>query len=163
MCNEKPATVHFKEAYNGQIREMHLCEECAAKGGFETQGPVSLTDFLFGGESAPQADPASDKSCPVCHMRQRDFSKTSRLGCEACYETFREELEPLLEDFQKGRGHVGKVPGKAKISAGITSLRRRMDSAIVEEDFEEAAQLRDEIQKLEKGVSTGKRKTLKHS
>jgi protein arginine kinase activator len=149
MCKKNAATVHFKEARDGQVREMHLCEECAGKSGVDAQAPVSLADFLFGVEVRKERDPASDKSCPNCHMRHADFLKTSRLGCPVCYEAFREELQPLLADVQRGERHVGKAPKKARRTTDLAALRKRMAGAVEGEQFEEAARLRDRIREME--------------
>jgi protein arginine kinase activator len=149
-CKKKPATVHFKEAFNGQVREMHLCDECAAKSGLAAKVPVSLADFLFGVEVRKDPDPAPDRSCPACHMRHSDFVKTSRLGCPACYETFRDDLKPLLADVQRGMRHAGKVPAKARLASAVRLVRRKLAGAVAAEQFEEAARLRDRLAEMER-------------
>ncbi|MBM4142362.1 MAG: excinuclease ABC subunit B [Lentisphaerae bacterium] len=149
VCKKKPATVHFKEACNGQIREMHVCEECAVQSGLDAGAPVSLADLLFGAAAKPPPESLPDKSCPNCHMRQRDFSKTSRLGCARCYDAFREEMRPMLDGMQKGRQHVGKVPARVRCAQSAAVLRRRLDTAVAAEKFEEAAHLRDRIAESE--------------
>ncbi|NQT91235.1 MAG: hypothetical protein HQ559_00630, partial [Lentisphaerae bacterium] len=50
MCQKIVATMHFKEAINGQSREMHLCEACAKSSGIDGQTPLPLADILFGVE-----------------------------------------------------------------------------------------------------------------
>lgn len=160
FCNSNEATVHFKQVCDGKVKEIHLCEECAAKNGFDTQSPMSLTDFLFGmevqseGSFGQEVEPGEDKACPNCRMRRSDFRKTSRLGCAVCYEVFSDELIPLLADVQKGSQHVGKTPVQRvlrtseKISAGIASIQRKLNKAIAAQDFEEAARLRDAIREM---------------
>jgi len=157
ICKKNAATVHFKEAYDGEIREMHLCEQCARESGLDTQAPLPLTDFLFGVEVRKKGAPEeADRTCPHCGMSRSRFRKESRLGCGSCYETFKDELQQMIEELHKGRSHVGKVPRREKIANGIASMRRRMDGAIAKQDFEEAARLRDMIQHLEKdGEPTG--------
>lgn len=172
LCKNNEATVHFKQAHDGKVKEMYLCEECAAKNGFNVHSPMSLTDFLFGmsegsfgeveseGSSGQEVEPGPDKACPNCHMRLSDFRKTSRLGCAVCYEVFSEELTPLLADVQKGSQHVGKMPVQRilrtseKTSTGIASIQRDLDKAIASQNFEEAAILRDRIETIKQQLAS---------
>ena len=149
LCNEKGATVHFKQILNGQEREMGICEACARKHGFDVQSPLAMTDFLFGigVQEAPEA--TLEKSCPVCHMRHSDFQKSSRMGCPQCYDTFAEQLLPMLASMQRGPQHQGKVPASARMQRDITNLRIAIDKAVEDQDFEQAAVLRDQIHALE--------------
>ena len=84
------------------------------------------------------------------------YRKTFLLGCAGCYDSF---SDALLVDLRKIHGethHLGKAPkGQAKapaIRAVVTpaGLRQRLAEAIAREDFEAAAQLRDQIRALEK-------------
>jgi len=150
ICKEKKATVHFKQVNDGVVQEMYICETCAAKKGFDVGAPVGLSEFLFGvGAPGPaEKPPAEDKACPACHMRRSDFRKTSRLGCPSCYETFADDLAPMLEDMHRGLTHVGKVPTGASAASRVAALRQALESAVVAQNFEEAARLRDLIREL---------------
>ena len=151
ICKEKTATVHFKQVCDGTAQEMYLCQACAAKKGFDVEAPAGgLTEFLFG-LGAPKNEakkPLNDKTCPACHMRRSDFQKTSRLGCPACYETFAEELAPILEEMHRGGVHAGKIPAGASRDSRLAALRGALDRAVAAQNFEEAAQLRDRIREL---------------
>ncbi|HMP77628.1 MAG TPA: UvrB/UvrC motif-containing protein [Kiritimatiellia bacterium] len=149
-CKERDATVHLTQVVDGAIKKLHLCEECAAKSGFDIQGPLSITDILLGmGIEKPVDKPESERTCPRCHMRRTDFKKTGRFGCAACYEAFAEELPPLLKAMHRSDHHTGKVPSRESVrvqaSAELAQLQQKMDKAIAAENFEEAARLRDSI------------------
>jgi protein arginine kinase activator len=151
LCNKNPATVHFKQVADGVSKELFVCAECAAKNGFEIQSPTSLTDFLFGvgfetGEKKPPKE--TGKICPVCKMTRRDFDKTSRLGCPACYDTFETELAPMMADTHVGDRHQGKVPASARVSAEALALQDALSKAVARQDFEEAAVLRDKLKAI---------------
>jgi len=149
VCKTRDASVHLKQVVNGDVREMHVCQECAAKSGFDVQSPMALTDFLFGltsTESTPEE--AEDKVCPGCRLSLRQFRKTSRVGCARCYETFAHELAPMLAAMQGADRHAGKVPSRERLSSQIQTLRRAMEKAVHAEDFEEAARLRDQMGKI---------------
>ena len=49
LCGENEANVQVKQVVDGQVREVTVCQACAAQNGLniETSVPM-LTDFLFG-------------------------------------------------------------------------------------------------------------------
>ena len=157
-CEEREATVHLTQVVDGAVEKLHLCEECAAKSGFDLEGPVSITDILLGmgGQEKPQemAKPESDRVCLSCGLTRAEFKKRGRLGCPACYEAFAADLGPLLKAMHRSEQHIGKVPSKesvrVQITAQIAGLQKALDRAVLQEQFEEAARLRDEIQACRK-------------
>ena len=58
-------------------------------------------------------------------------------------------MEGLLKTMHKGTRHVGKVPEALRHSRDLSDrlklLQKKLTKAIEDEDFEEAAILRDEI------------------
>ena len=149
VCNSAEASVHFKQVVDGVVRELYVCQGCAAKNGFDVQSPMALTDFLFGmGVPENQLDPSSEKTCPSCNMTLGQFRKLSRLGCARCYETFSEQLEPVLHAMHRSTKHVGKMPAGEKLTSEIVAMQRAMEKAVSCEDFEEAAKLRDVLHTL---------------
>ncbi len=148
-CGESEANVHLTHVVEGMSREIHLCEECAARNGINIEEPMSLTDLLAGFEAIDEVGAGSkSKKCPLCGMRLRDFQKTTRLGCPTCYDTFKGELKRLMSGMQKGDQHTGKQPAWAVAAAEsptLVSLKKQLDAAIGGEDYEEAARLRDRI------------------
>ena len=145
-CEEHDATVHLKQAVNGEVQEMHLCSDCASKTGLDVHSASGITDFLFGMEVQPSPRSAVGNACPGCGMKRAEFQKHTRVGCAACYDAFSEDLEPFLADTQKGDRHVGKVPSNVEAEVCRDALRRRLEQAVKDENYEEAARLRDQIQ-----------------
>ena len=150
----KPATIHLTEITNGQKLEKHLCEDCAVSEGITIKAniPISqlLEDFILQGAAAEQADSA----CEVCGIRFSEFRKQGVLGCPHDYEAFSEALEPLLSRTHEGcTQHIGKVPRRAGVDQkkmnSLLRLRAQLKAAIVAEDYEQAAELRDLIKELE--------------
>ncbi len=77
-----------------------------------------------------------------------------QLGCPHDYEVFRSLLTPLIERTHEGATHhVGKVPTTADATVqkqtGLLKLRRELQEAVEQENYERAARLRDEISILE--------------
>jgi protein arginine kinase activator len=157
------ATVHWTEMVNGAVKKMHLCEACAAAKGLDVNNPAAFSNVLLGmGAQKASTTKERDAACPLCHMRISDFKKTSRLGCQACYEAFAGELKPLLEAMHKGNQHVGKVPAHnqaageaagAGLQPSLDVLRRKLEMAIAAEHYEEAAGLRDQIRQCAQKAS----------
>ena len=162
-CNEKEATIHLTQVIDGDVKKVHLCEECAAKSGFDVNSPVSITDILLGMGSKTAPSPEEpDRSCPRCHMRRVDFKKTGRLGCPVCYDTFAGELVPLMKAMHRSEQHTGKIPmregSKVILSAELKRLQESLARAIASENYEEAARLRDQIQSFRAKAGDEKKK-----
>lgn len=155
VCKEKTATVHLTQITGDKMQKVDLCEECAKSKGVNDQTGFSLADLLLGlgaSQELEQAAGGADTSCPKCGFTHADFKKSGRLGCPECYKTFAEGLGGLLKSMHKGTRHVGKVPEglrtKRDLSEQMSQLNKKLAKAIETENFEQAAQLRDEIKQL---------------
>jgi len=156
-CQQAVATVHLTEIEQGKKREVHLCDACAHKKGMVSPfGLGSLIPDLAGAEEqATPADPTrgEDARCPKCGITYREFRSEGRLGCGHDYDGFREGLVPLLERIHGATQHVGKVPARMGKSMDrerdLIDMRRKLQEAIQTEQYELAAQLRDQIREVE--------------
>ncbi len=153
-CDE-PAVVHEVTLKNGIKTEIHLCQEHAQEAGVSmpTHQPINqlLTQFVISHSSKARAK--SKKACPGCGMTFGRFRQSGALGCADCYETFEEQLTPLIERAQNGATHHrGKTPHRAGSSVDrqllITQLVKELDQAVGAEQYERAAQLRDRLREL---------------
>ena len=157
VCKQTQATVHLTEIVNDQMTELHLCEGCANQKGAQVESHFGLADLLsgladFGKTQEPEEVPA--KACPSCSMTYDDFRKVGRLGCAECYLTFKRSLGGLLKRIHGSPLHLGKSPVRLlKTAKGakteLLDLKRKLERAIDQEEFEEAARLRDQIRRLE--------------
>ena len=156
LCKQTQATVHLTEIVNEQMSELHLCEACANQKGAQVESHFGLADLLsglsdFGKTQEPEE--VSTKTCANCGMTYDDFRKTGRLGCAECYTTFRRSLGSLLKRIHGSPIHLGKSPARlvkpAKAKSELAELRRKLEEAIGDEAFEDAARLRDQIRRLE--------------
>ena len=158
-CGENEAVIHLTQIVDNQMGTFHLCEACAAEKGLEPDPGIPdfpLTDFLAQmgqGEEEPEEsrDPGA---CEYCGLTLDDFKRTGRLGCSHCYVTFDAHLRGLFRRLHGGTQHVGKVylppdPSASEMEKRLEGLRRRLHRAIESEDFERAAELRDQIRSLE--------------
>ncbi|MDR0812447.1 MAG: UvrB/UvrC motif-containing protein [Oscillospiraceae bacterium] len=150
-CGMNEANFHFKQNFNGQFSELHLCDRCAQEAGLLkdiAQGfggfSPTLTGGLIGFFDEPQGfvfgDPRIDQFLQNMRLKPRlrpasPESHEPRLG-------FRPE-----NALQSGR----EVQPDAAFTSRreLNMLREQMKQAAENEDFEKAASLRDKIKKLE--------------
>ncbi len=158
-CGSSDAIVNFTQIVKDEMSTFHLCEACAAEKGLEP-APAStnlpLTDFLahMGDERGQDDDVASDHQCSFCGLTFAQFRETGRLGCPHCYQTFEPHLRRLLRRIHGSVQHVGKVylppdPTASDMEKRLDGLRRKLHRAIEAEDFERAAEVRDQIRSME--------------
>ncbi len=153
-CEQNPATVHYTELSEGSKTDLHLCEACAAKKGIvQGAGPLPplLAALLEGRQAAESA-----VRCPECGISFEEFRAKGRFGCPKDYEVFAKELEPLLEKVHGATKHVGRFPRGTEPDTAkeerLRRLRRELSRAVKEEQYEEAARLRDEIRACEESL-----------
>lgn len=158
LCGESPAVVHLKDVENKQIVHRDLCRRCAEKQGFSSVSsePESIQNLAE--KLVTMAKDVSGKSeadgvrCASCGLLYSEFTKTGRLGCATCYTTFHAQLKTLLRKTHGATVHKGTRPG------GDTSLREErrhlralkteLERAVRREEYERAAEIRDEIESL---------------
>ena len=165
-CEKNEAKIHLTQIQNKEMTTRHLCESCAAALGLDA-GPAGspaaaaaapLADFLAQmGKAIASESTATAGTCPSCGLTLADFKRTGRLGCGRCWGAFEGNLRGLLRKLHGGTQHVGKVylpadPTAVDRSARVNSLRRSLQRAVDEEDFDRAAALRDQIRRLETQV-----------
>jgi protein arginine kinase activator len=154
VCKQHQATVFLTQIVDGKMQKVNLCESCSKEKGVTDPTGFALADLLLGLGAAQEIERGGTVTkCPACGFSQADFKKTGRLGCAACYETFGEALENLLKGMHKGIEHVGKVPSRLVKSMErehqLKDLQRELRKAVADENYESAAQIRDQIRVLQ--------------
>jgi protein arginine kinase activator len=170
-CNQRPATLHFTNIINGKKTEVHLCEKCAHEKGdmfmFNSGTGFSINNLLAGllniqpTFQQAQQDPFHNEEvlqCDVCKMTFSQFVKVGKFGCANCYETFKDHLNPVLKRLHSGNtSHNGKIPkrigGNIHLRKKLETLKNSLKELIANEEFEKAAEVRDEIRSLEKRIT----------
>lgn len=161
-CQERPATIHLTKVVNFEKTEVHLCEVCAKSAGSEL-GIVIEPNFTFQNLIAGILEGEIDKYqhpnkpqelvCKKCGLTFSDFRDRGLLGCGECYTYFQPGLEPLLKRVHGSSTHTGKVPkrtgGKVRVRKEMEQLKYQLQQAINSEEYEKAAQIRDEIRRLQ--------------
>ncbi len=172
-CKKNEATVFYRESVNGKERSLSLCADCAEKArkkgeledGFMKNGffgggffddPFADADKLFGSlfgvKTLPGAKTEKAKKCSLCGATFRDLMNEGKAGCPECYRTFAEEFAPTISRIHGTTSHVGGAPSAFRRNREqkekIHTLEAELKSAVKEENYERAAQLRDELRSL---------------
>jgi protein arginine kinase activator len=161
--------IHLHRVEGAGIVHLYLCERCAAEKGLETSASLGKTpvgsflaskDFVgkeFAAAAAlPGVTPAG--TCPGCGASLNDFRETGRLGCAECYQAFEAPLRDLLRRLHGSSRHLGERYRSPVTEGEIGAqdsrkLREQLRVAIETENFELAAELRDQLRALG-GVET---------
>lgn len=173
-CQKAIATIVVMDLTEGAVSgSQHVCAACAEQLGVTPPkqpkfSSEMLEDLLGGLQEPAAAEPAAAPTaqldhCPGCGMSPETFRQKGRLGCPRCYEAFRDELMPLLQRIHEAQGHTGRLPsttGDLEVEPGrdesdLSELRQRLEDAVRGERYEEAAQLRDELRRAERGEVGG--------
>ena len=156
ICKDKVASIRLKEIIDNIVTELHLCQACFETR--ETQGtgvPSSDSDkslaSLVG--AIGKEDVKKVEKCDACGATVEDLREKGRLGCSDCYEALSAPLEPLLQRVHGATEHRGKLPRPAERKLDLKNELRRLQEdlheAIVSENYERAAKIRDKIRQYE--------------
>lgn len=150
-CASRPATMVVKLSENGEMREHHLCKQCAER----IVPPMApLVDLLLsvGMDGAMESLAGRPPACSRCGMTSERLKQRQRMGCPHCYRHFADEMAPMLRDMQSGDRHVGKVPERNRKCLEMAAEERALKQAVAAQNFEKAAELRDKIQALRQAL-----------
>lgn len=153
-CGINPANIHLTQIMQNETHVFHLCDECARKKGIN----ISVQEEHFESETSPdqQQEQVPDKECNHCGLKFSEFKTKGWLGCPACYHSFESEIDSLLvqvhgSTIHKGKKYAGLTGNSAAATTEIKRLRHELANAIKNEEFEQAAMIRDAIHNLNKG------------
>lgn len=157
VCQENDVAVTLTEVHGNELRQVRLCEACAAARGLQTAPSApqaALGTFLQSVQQQAAVVVGDGTRCSFCGASLRDFRQAGRLGCAQCYTTFEGPLRDLLRKVHGNARHMGRayqgvpeVEPRRELTA--ERLRERLERAIRNEEFELAASLRDQIRALE--------------
>lgn len=165
-CKKNDATVHITKIINGVKQEYNLCDVCASKineMNFVDVNKINIGNTftvqdLLGGiidyvNQSTKNTANYVPACKNCGMSYAEFKKTGLMGCSECYSSFSSSLTPIIKRVQGNVEHVGKIPKKSgKEILGkrrLLKLREELNRAINSEEYEKAAEIRDEIREIQ--------------
>jgi protein arginine kinase activator len=140
-CGLFPANINLTRIQGNESKSLCLCEACAKQHGIHvTPGDAELPN------SIPEV--AEERVCASCGLKLSDFTGKGWLGCAACYRVFDKEIEEFFRRVHGSLVHNGKKYHKVYGGNDFRRLRHELDNAIMNEEFERAALLRDELHGL---------------
>ncbi len=142
-CQKKPAAMRLTKIINNKKHVMNLCQDCARETSQQLSpaldGIGSILSGLMGFDNLWTVDAAKQvKSCPVCGMTQSQITQNGKMGCAECYNTFLDELRPLLRKIHGNCLHKGSQPVIAQQPQKV-SLEEILSHAVPIEEQAEAA------------------------
>ncbi len=127
-CGRNDATFYYRSNVNGRVSEAHLCEACAEALGYRTDfggtwdDLFSLLPRVVGGEDfAPSFTPAARRALHI--LPSEEEHEQPLLSAE--------EQRVLRREREKNALHIA------------------LQEALEQEDYEQAAKLRDELKRLD--------------
>ena len=164
-CKKKDASIHLTEIIKDVKSEVHLCEECARDIGLNTKlsgFSLSVPEMLSFLEVNDVATSEETTSCRTCGTRFVQYVKDGKLGCPECYKYLGSSLESVIKSYHGNTRHVGKSPssfkenpvivtGKVEVPhSSLGEMQEKLDQAVSDERYEDAAMLRDQIRQAMK-------------
>lgn len=164
-CKKNNATVHIVKIINDTKQEIKLCEDCAKQSNeidigdtMKFGNPFTFQSILSGFvdylNQTPKGIRQVEATCPTCDITYGEFKQKGLLGCDNCYSYFSSALIPVIKRVQGNVEHTGKIPVKAAKNIiekkRLIKLKEELQKAILMEEYEEAAKLRDEIREIQK-------------
>lgn len=152
-CGKNEAYIHYTKIINGKYNEEHLCEECALKN-YDLDNTFNMSK-LFTGLIDGFKDTKEDNdetTCEFCGLNYSRFKSKGKFGCSHCYDTFKDKLDPLIKGLHGHNIHRGKIPvnssSRIYLKREEDNLQLELENAVKMEEFERAAQIRDELKRL---------------
>jgi protein arginine kinase activator len=145
------ASVHLTQRVGESRQELHLCLACAQKAGLAVpENPPDLAldavvQSLIVAHVGELVGELADLSCPDCGTKYMEFRAGGRLGCPQDYRVFSRGLLPVLQRVHGATRHVGKTARQRPGAINRLRLRSQLREAILHENYEEAARIRDEL------------------
>lgn len=165
ICHQKEAVIHFTQIVSNKVTKMHFCASCASKQGISgldlTDKPFDLLSKFLSALALPET--FTDTKCPNCGKMLSEFKEDGKLGCQECWNVFRQDIVPLLKKLH-GKTHQkfsSVVSAQSRVSAKIRTLQGKLQEAVKKEEFEEAARVRDEIRNIKYQKSNIKNERMK--
>ena len=142
-CGKDEINFHYSSNVNGCVTETHLCSECAAKSGYDFEHMFDVQSLIEG--FSPFNMRAGFLPMPMFGFGIADMLspwslmglRSKECGCDGACETLPKQSSET------------ELDGNMQKRREINVMREQMRLAAQEEDFEKAAQLRDEIKRME--------------
>lgn len=150
-CKKENASFFFSQTINGVKNSVALCKNCSAKLGNYTANAGIFEPFFKTDHTSLSKNQA--KKCSLCGLEFSDIKRLGKVGCPECYNTFSEELNEVIKQIHGNAKHQGQTPYAEAVIQDTNRpeeeiLREELNQAIISENYEAAALIRDKIKAL---------------
>ncbi|MDD2628327.1 MAG: UvrB/UvrC motif-containing protein [Clostridia bacterium] len=159
-CKINEAKIKYEENVNGIKKSMDLCEECSRNLGILSSNIGFMDNLLMSLMDEPITIGTSktlENTCKNCGYHFSDYTSTGLFGCPECYTTFEKRLLPMFHKIHGTASHLKDKNDKTvkngkeiKKENTILELKGKLMKHIQNEEYEEAAKLRDLIKEKER-------------
>ena len=161
LCKKNNAVIHIEKQAGDNRSQMRICCDCAGLDGMSPENLSSESINKLISELAiglPADSQQEQKVCTQCECSLEELQRTDKAGCSTCYDELINAV--VMPKWQKPPyfKHIGKTPYTLKsldedrvfheTPNQIQLLKEKLNASISQEDYEEAARLRDEIELL---------------
>lgn len=156
-CGKNEAYIHYTKIINGKLHEGHICEECAVEN-YDLEDNFTMSKLFTGliDGFKDNKDDSKEIKCNHCGLTYSRFKREGKFGCSECYATFNDKLNPLIKGLHGYDIHRGKIPANSSsriyLKREEDNLELELEKAVKMEEFERAAQIRDELKKLKSAL-----------
>ena len=159
-CKKNESTIRYTEVRNGSSQTRNLCDDCARSAGLAD--PLEKTILSLGGAVSEAIKAFIEREreserlvCPACGLTAAEFRRTGKLGCWACSTVFAGMIAPVLRRLHCAASAAADTGVTADAPPGETlpgmrrDLEQQMARAVEQENYEQAAVLRDQLRDLD--------------
>jgi protein arginine kinase activator len=170
-CGKREATVHLTEIIKNIKTGYHLCETCAKniKLNLKLRNySDSLNEILtFLDNDKVETE---NKCCLNCGLTFAEFKKELKTGCPYCYHYHGDIIKSAIPNLTEAKTHIGRKPDnyiniekniephhlykmltdEHETENNTEDLKEKLEIAVSEERYEDAAKLRDLVRELER-------------
>jgi len=161
-CKVKRAEIEVMKKDDKGEEQIKVCKECASKISKKTYNEqlsfgVFLKEILNEKITNKMIEHSDGMpTCKHCGTTLLKIREIAEFGCPKCYKSFEPYLDDIFKDLHGGVRHAGKVPKIARKDVAKTrkvhKLKQLISKYVEEENYEMAAQVRDELKKSQKEV-----------
>lgn len=155
-CKQREAGIVLHMVTNGQVATRSLCADCAHKAHMEMNRAFNTMGMQMEGLQGMVEQQAQEKiriprmMCSSCRTAIEAIEYSTILGCAQCYGAFESQVVDYLSDVKpqdsQREQHTDPLAPMPVLSAA--ELDARLQEALRAENFERAAELRDQIRAL---------------
>lgn len=156
VCHQRNADIVFKTVAGGHVATRAMCLVCAQK--MQQDMIKMFMELGFTPDEKTEA-PAPQEAqftmpsflCAQCGRPYDQLDENTMAGCASCYEALQTDLAVHFQKDEHTAMAIANANHNEAIEAdAVSEIKYRLLEAVVKEDFEAAALLRDKIRQMTK-------------